>query len=168
VVVLGDSIATTNGCTGCTGFPDLYGSAISRRTGSEVEVRNHAVPDTGVANLLTQVRKDSFTREELAEADVVVVMIGFNDTPWNRGDDPCQVAPKYPVVNWDEITDECIARVTREYADQLDAVLTEVDRITPKQSALRVMGVYNSVLGDHVDPGWPPSSTVDRSSTWAA
>ena len=160
MVVLGDSIATTNGCTGCTGFPDLYGRAITRQTGSGTEVVNLAVPDTGVADLVTQVREDSLTKEELAEADVVVVEIGFNDTPWGRGDDPCKVAPKFPVVAWDQITDECIARVTSEYAEHLDAVLDAVDKIAPKDSSLRVVGVYNSVLGDHVDPTWDSPEAV--------
>jgi len=93
-VVLGDSVATTHACTGCIGFPDLYGRALARRTGSDVDVSSLAVPDTGVADLLAQVREDSFTRQELSVADVVVIEIGFNDTPWGRGDDPCQVAPK--------------------------------------------------------------------------
>jgi lysophospholipase L1-like esterase len=160
VVVLGDSIATTNGCTGCTGFPDLYGRAITHKTGSKAEVVNLAVPDTGVAHLLSQVREDSRTKGELAQADVIVVEIGFNDTPWGRGDDPCRVAPKFPVVAWDHITDECIARVTRDYAEQLDAVLAAVDKIAPKYSALRVVGLYNSVLGDHVDPSWDSPEAV--------
>src|SRR4051794_3378634 len=55
VVVLGDSIATTNACTGCTGFPDLFGRAVARRTGSHVDVTNLAVPDSGVTDLLAQV-----------------------------------------------------------------------------------------------------------------
>jgi lysophospholipase L1-like esterase len=160
VVVLGDSIATTNGCTGCTGFPDLYGRAITRRTGSEADVTNLAVPDTGVADLLSQVREDALTREELADADVVVVTIGFNDTPWGRGDDPCDVAPEFPIVAWGKITDECIAGVTREYARQLDAVLAAVDRIALKDSSLRVVGVYNSVIGDYVDPSWDSPHAV--------
>jgi lysophospholipase L1-like esterase len=160
VVVLGDSIATTNGCPGCTGFPDVYGQAIARRTGSDVDVENLAVPDTGVADLLRQVQGDSFTRQELADADLVVVTIGFNDTPWGRGDDPCHVAPDFPIVLWDQITDECIKSVTEDYAEGLEAVLTMLDGIAPEHAGLRVVGVYNSVLGDHVDPTWDSPEAV--------
>jgi lysophospholipase L1-like esterase len=160
VVVLGDSIATTNACPGCAGFPDLYGRAIARRTGSDVEVQNLAVPGSGVADLLGQVQGDSSTRQALADADVVVVTIGFNDTPWGRGDDPCNVAPDFPVVLWDQITDQCIASVTSEYAERLDAVLTTVGGIAPEHSALRVVGVYNSVIGDHVDESWDSPEAV--------
>jgi lysophospholipase L1-like esterase len=159
-VVLGDSIATTNACTGCTGFPDLYGRVIARRTRSEVTVANLAVPDTGVADLSTQVHEDSLTKQELAKADVVLIAIGFNDTPWGRGDDPCRVAPEFPIVEWDKITDECIERVTKEYAERLDAVLATVSRTMPKHSAVRVVGLYNSVIGDHVDPTWDSPQAV--------
>jgi lysophospholipase L1-like esterase len=160
VVILGDSLATTNACPGCTGFPELYGRAIARRTGSQVDVENLAVPNAGVADLLNQVEGDSFTRNALADADVVVVNIGFNDTPWNRGDDPCHVAPNYPVVMWDQITDACIASVADEYAERLDAVLTTVDGIVPGDSALRVVGVYNSTIGDYVDESWDSPEAV--------
>lgn len=160
VVVLGDSIATTTACPGCTGFPDLYGRAIARRTGSQVDVMNLAVPETGVVDLLSQVKGDSFTKQELADADVVVIMIGFNDTPWVRGDDPCHVAPNFPVVSWNQITAACIAKVTADYAERLDAVLTTVDGTAPEDSALRLVGDYNSVIGDHVDPSWDSPEAV--------
>ena len=160
VVVLGDSLATTNACPGCTGFPDLYGRTVARRTGAEVDVQNLAVPNTGAADLLRQVQEDPRTRQALADADVVVVDIGFNDTPWNRGDDPCRVAPNYPVVMWSQITDECIASVTEDLAERLDAVLTVVDGLAPADAALRIVGVYNSVLGDHVDESWDSPEAV--------
>jgi lysophospholipase L1-like esterase len=159
VLVLGDSIATTNACPGCTGFPDLYGQAIGDRTGSDVEVENLAVPDTGVADLRSQVQA-SGARQALADADVVVVTIGFNDTPWNRIDDPCRVAPNYPIVLWDQITDKCISDVTKDYAKGLDAVLDTVGQVAPEGSALRVVGVYNSTLGDHVDSSWDSPESV--------
>jgi lysophospholipase L1-like esterase len=163
IVVLGDSIATTNACSGCTGYPELYGRAVARRTGADVDVDNLAVPGTGVTDLLGQVRNDQVTREALAGADVVVLEIGFNDTPWNRGDDPCHVAPDYPVVLWDQITDECIASVTEDYAIALDAVLDTVDELTSDDAALRVVGVYNSTIGDHVDPSWDSPEAVEPS-----
>jgi len=122
VVVLGDSLATTNARRGCVGFPELYEYALARRTGSNAGVAYYAVPDTGTADLSRQVRHDAATRQVLAGADVVV-MIGFNGTPC-RGDDPCHAAPDFPVVLWDQITDECIAEVTEDYAESLEAVLS--------------------------------------------
>ena len=38
--------------------------------------------------------------------------LGFNDTAWGRLDDPCEAAPEFPVVRWDEISDRCQRRVT--------------------------------------------------------
>jgi lysophospholipase L1-like esterase len=160
VVVLGDSIPTTNGCTGCTGFPDLFGRTIERRTGSPVNVTNLAVPGSGVGDLLGQLRQDTPTQEALADADVVVVTIGFNDTPWGRADDPCHVGADFPVILWDQITDQCITEVTADYAKKLDATLTALEELQPSGSVLRVVGVYNSVLGDHVDPSWDSPEAV--------
>jgi hypothetical protein len=54
-------------------------------------------------------------------------LLGINDTPWNRLDDPCGAAPDYPMVEWEAITPSCTARVARVYADVLDQVLAEVD-----------------------------------------
>ena len=135
--------------------------------GYAVDTLETATDWSNVDHLLNQVEGDSFTRNALADADVVVVNIGFNDTPWNRGDDPCHVAPNYPVVMWDQITDACIASVADEYAERLDAVLTTVDGIVPGDSALRVVGVYNSTIGDYVDESWDsPEAVAPSIAAW--
>jgi hypothetical protein len=73
-------------------------------TGKPVDVINLAVPDTNVTDLLSQVANDPNTRSALSGADIAVITIGFNDTPWNRIGDPCQAAPDYPVIQWRKIT----------------------------------------------------------------
>lgn len=161
LVALGDSISTANGCPGCETFVDLYSQAIARKTGSAVAVQNLSVPGASSADLLSQVQADSATRAAVAQADILTVTIGFNDTPWGRGDDPCHVAPDFPVVKWDEITDDCILSVTEDYEAWLDEILATVTALRAGEPMLlRVTTVYNSVIGDHVDPSWDSPEAI--------
>jgi lysophospholipase L1-like esterase len=83
------------------------------------------------------------------------VNVGFNDTPWNRIDDPRHVAPQYPVMRWQKITTECARRVTADYRRQLDATLSQIDDLREgKRTEVRVVTVYKSTIGDDVDPSW--------------
>jgi lysophospholipase L1-like esterase len=161
LVALGDSISTANACTGCTAFPDLYAERLTEELGRPVDVDNRSIPGAIAADLLAQVSSDEGTRVALADADIVVITVGLNDSAWGRGDDPCGVAPDFPVVEWAEITEKCSDKVTRHYAHDLDRLLDKVDRLhggTPY--LLRLPTVYNAVIGDHVDPTWDSPEAV--------
>ncbi len=69
----------------------------------------------------------------------------------------------------------CTARVTSEYKQTLDEILAQVDELRgsgeqpgvppcsqrgAKDTLLRVVTVYNSTIGDTVDPGWNSPSAV--------
>ena len=162
LVALGDSIPIAGPeCDGCTSFVDLYGKRLGHELNTPVRVDNLAVPDSEASDLLDQVKNDEATRAALKRANVVVIDIGFNDTPWNRLDDPCDAAPKYPVVMWSKITQACTATVVGQYEKTLDAILREVNALrTGRPIALRLANVYNSVIGDHVDPSWDDPAAV--------
>ncbi len=110
LVALGDSLSRPNECEGCSGYVDLYATAIARRSGITVDVLNDAavqlsnVPPVDAGALLAQILTDGPVRRDIASADIVVISIGFNDTPWNRLDDPCNAASRYPVVQWPNST----------------------------------------------------------------
>lgn len=161
LVALGDSIEVVTRL-GDSLFVDQYAATLSDATDEEVEVDTPAygLPGTGVSQLLESVRAQEM-RWALAYADAVVVTIGINDLPWNRLDDPCEAAPKYPVVAWDKITKACTDRVTAEYQRDLDAVLTEIDALREGEpTLLRVTTVYNAVIDNHVDPSWDSPDAV--------
>jgi lysophospholipase L1-like esterase len=161
LVALGDSISTDTECPGCKTFADLYGQAIARRTGTPVQVENLSVPGATSADLLNLVKNDAATRAAVSQADILTITIGFNDTPWGRIDDPCDAAPHFPIVKWHDITDACIARVTHDYEQWLDQILSTVIAIRGgKPTRLRVTTVYNAVIGDHGDPGWDSPAAV--------
>jgi lysophospholipase L1-like esterase len=164
VVALGDSISTSNACPGCTAFPERYGDHLSEELGREVRVDNRSIPGAMVADLVQQVATDEETRKSLRGADVVLVTVGINDSAWGRGDDPCGVAPDFPVVDWDGITQKCADKVSREYARELDLLLDKVGRLhRGSPYALRLPTVYNAVIGDHVDPTWDSPEAVGPS-----
>ncbi|MEJ7720182.1 MAG: SGNH/GDSL hydrolase family protein [Ilumatobacteraceae bacterium] len=162
LVALGDSVALAGPeCDGCTSFVDLWANSVAEDAGRPVEVSNQAVPDAEASDVLDQVRQDDATRAALERADLIVIEVGLNDSPWNKLDDPCDAAPKYPVIEWSKITGGCIDRVAREYERTLDAILAEVETLRAgKPTVLRLTNVYNAVLGNHVDASWDSPAAV--------
>ena len=175
LVDLGDSLLRPSSCTGCTGYVDLYAKAIAKETGMAVNVDDAAaiqlsnVPAVDASALLAHILTDSSLRQRIANADIIVISIGFNDTPWNRLDDPCNAAPNYPVVKWLMLSAGCIDRVVADYKHTLDQILTQIDvlrgcgempGVPPcsqrghTDTLLRIVTVHNSIIGDTVDPGW--------------
>ena len=188
LVVLGDSIAKPSSCPGCSDFADLYAKAVEKATGKPVEVDNRAaielsnVPPGQVTEVLAHVYADDSLRRALTGADIVLINVGFNDTAWARFDDPCDVAPNFPVVRWRHISDGCIQRVTHEYKQTLDEILTQIDELRgcgaqpgvppcsqrgKKDTLLRVVTVFNDTIGDTIDPGWnsPQAARISRRGT---
>jgi lysophospholipase L1-like esterase len=165
MVALGDSIALDGPeCDGCTSFVDLSAKQLSEQMGRKVTASNHAIPDAEATDVLSQVRDDEITRSDITGASVVVVELGINDSPWNRKDDPCRAAPKYPVVRWSRITTACVDRVASQYRKRLKAILDEIDSLRSGQpTALRLVNVYNAVLGDKVDPSWNSAAAKEPS-----
>jgi lysophospholipase L1-like esterase len=181
LVALGDSIPRANNCTGCTDYVTLYARALAKAMHRPVDVDNRSavelsnVPAVGAAELYAKLLTDPSLRKAVAQSDVVLVGIGFNDTPWNRLDDPCNAAPRYPVVAWTKITPSCITRVTADFKQTLDEIMTQIDYLHgcgempgvppcsqrgAKDSLLRVTTVFNSTIGDTVDPSWSSPAAV--------
>lgn len=164
LVVLGDSIALGETCAGCTTYPEQLATAMEDSLRVEVETRNLAVPGAEVADLLELIQTDTAVREAIAAADAVLITIGLNDLAFGRLDDPCDVAPNFPRVRWSSITHACVDKATDEYQRDLNAVLGEIDGLRAGQpTMLRVTTVYNSVIGDLVDPTWNSPVAVEPS-----
>lgn len=169
LLVLGDSTASETTCPGCTIYPDQLASAMAKEFGADVLLDNLAwvlwnPKAAEVADVLEFVRTDPTARDSVADADAVLITVGHNDLAYNRLDDPCGVAPRYPRVDWKSLTHACINRVNDEYRRDLDALLGEIEQIregTP--TMLRVTNVYNSVIGDLVDPTWNSPAAIEPS-----
>lgn len=170
MVVLGDSTAGSDTCPGCTIYSEQLATAMEDRLGVDVKIDNLAWAVTNprpaeVAAVLHFVRADSAARDSVAAAEAIVITIGHNNLAYNRLDDPCDVAPAYPRVKWKSLTHKCIDKANAEYGRGLDALLTEIDHLRRgRPTMVRVTTVYNSVIGDLVDPTWNSSDAIEPST----
>ncbi len=179
--MLGDSSNRPDECDGCDGYIKDYAQAIERQAGMRVNVTNDSaielsnVPAGDASALLAQVLTDGATRQDIRTADMIVISVGFNDTPWGRLDDPCDAAPHFPVVHWSKITVACTDRVVADYKHTLDQILTQIDHLRGcgempgvppcsergrDDTLLRIVTVYNSTIGDTVDPSWNSPAAI--------
>lgn len=151
VVTIGDSIPFgKDDCGGCPDFTSLVADALQRRTGRPVSTENLSTHDdlTG-ARLLERTRTDEIVRAAVSQADVVIVTIGHNDTPWNSTDDPCDGNGPDGVVHWSTYVGSCVTQLVRRHGTELDGILDNVRSLRAgRPTALRVTTDYNDVLGD--------------------
>ena len=149
LVTFGDSIPFgQDDCGECETFTTLFGDAIAKATGKSVEVQNLSTHDnlTG-ARLLGRIQTSKPFRDAVADADIIVVTIGHNDTPWNSDDDPCDGA-NGDTFNWSKYTGDCVTQLARRHGDELDKILTEIETLrNGKPTAVRVTTDYNDVIG---------------------
>ena len=142
VVGLGDSFAGGQiGCSGeCRPFVQVYGDLVSEALDRPVEVTNLATSDSlESGGLLQRVTRDAAHREALAGADVITVMIGWND--WQG---PCF---------W-EGWDDCFARTQPAVEANVTAILDEISLLREgKPTVLRVVTYYDPYVGWSASPG---------------
>ncbi len=159
LVALGDSIASTADppCS-CTAFAALFAHRIRAR------LNDQAVSGSEARDLLMQLKTQNFVRGLVAKADDVVIDMGINDLPWERSDDPCSVESQSGAVRWAGIDQKCIRRVARQYENTMNAVLTQIEQLRANRpTMLRLTDVYNSVIGDRVDPSYSSPAAVKPS-----
>jgi lysophospholipase L1-like esterase len=142
VVGLGDSFAGgLIGCLGeCRSFVQLYGGLVEEALGRPVAVTNLATSDgLESGGLLSRVKLGGAHRMALAGADVITVMIGWND--WQG---PCF---------W-EGWDDCFAATRPKVEANLTAILDEISLLREGQpTVLRVVTYYDPYVGWSASPG---------------
>jgi lysophospholipase L1-like esterase len=158
LVTIGDSIPYgQEDCGGCLTFTTLFAQAVEQGAGP-VSAQNLSTHDglTG-KRLVERIRTDEPMRTAVSGADIVVVNIGHNDTPWNSTDDACDGANAEGVFNWTSYTGDCVPQLAQRHGEELDAILTEIEELRAgRPTAIRVLTDYNDIIG------WdqaPPEST---------
>ncbi len=150
LVTVGDSIpfAQTD-CGGCPSFTTLFAAAVQRDSAKTVDAQNLSSHDnlTG-ARLLDRIRNDGAVRAAVRAADIVVVTIGHNDTPWNAVDDACDGNNPDGVFNWSLYSGACVTELATRHGTELDGILTEIENLRRGMpTAVRVTTDYNDVIG---------------------
>jgi lysophospholipase L1-like esterase len=148
VAVVGDSIPYgREDCGGCSTFVALLAARFGDATGMSAQAVNLSSHDnlTG-ARLVERLRDAPNYREPLSEADVIVVAIGHNDTPWNATDDDCD--GDAAVLDWASYTGACVTDLATRHGAELDEILVEIKALRGgKPTAIRVLADYNDVIG---------------------
>lgn len=163
LVAVGDSIAVNSSmvCPGCSGFVDRYGDAIFEATGHPVEVRNLSQPMLKVDALLEELKTDASRRDALANADIILVSIAFNDTPWLRSDDPCD-GPNGNKPDWSKYNSTCAAAAAEIFRPKFQSVYAQIVALREgKPTIFRTINRYNDWIGWAGEAGEanPPEAT---------
>jgi lysophospholipase L1-like esterase len=157
LVAVGDSVLNNlaTDCPGCTSALDFYAEAITAATGHPVSVRNYT-EHTGlrIEGLLERLETDALRQQALAGADIIVVGISHNSTPWNSEEDTCDVVPANPddveAFAWSNVTPECAADHAAAYRPKFDSVFQMVAGMREGKPTLFVsINAYNDWIG------WP-------------
>jgi lysophospholipase L1-like esterase len=147
--VVGDSIAINSSmvCPGCTGFVDRYADAISEATGHPVKVSNLSQPMLKVDALLDELKTDAFRRDALANADIIIVSIAFNDTPWLRSDDPCD-GPNGNKPDWSKYNSTCAAAAAEIFRPKFESLYAQIVALREgRPTMFRTINRYNDWIG---------------------
>jgi len=136
VVGIGDSVMSGTNCD-CETIMTGFAHAMADRTGRDVTATNLGVPGYTTSDLLDQLHQDANARRQVANADILIVIIGANDLSdafdsWNQGD--CAVSCYQPQVD---------AMATR-----LGAVLSLVRSLRANQPMTVLVDNYWNVFTD--------------------
>ncbi len=169
VAVIGDSIGYGQAdCGGCVSFVDLYADALGERLGLPVQADNLSTHDGLTSPQLVQrLRTEDYYREGVEAADVLVVSIGHNDTPWAVDDDSCD-GPTGDEPVWSDYQEPCMTTEARDQARQLRLFLSEASELRGGEPTVQVVTtVYNDwigVSGVPVAATRPTTTTLDAFS----
>jgi lysophospholipase L1-like esterase len=102
-----------------------------------------------VQGLLDELADGSERAVALSDADVIIVGIAHNDTPWNVDDDACDGAGG-DNPDWSKYTAACIAAEVERYTPRYNAVFERIAALRAgKPTVLRTINRYNDWNG------WP-------------
>ncbi len=150
LVAIGDSLPynSPDDCPGCTSFVDRYAAAIIKTTGHPVKVMNLSQHNgLQIDGLLDELKTDASRRDAIAQANIIVVSIGHNDTAWNRGDDPCD-GPNGDTPDWSKYNATCAAAAAEIFRPKFERIFSQIVALrTGKPTIFRTINVYNDWIG---------------------
>jgi lysophospholipase L1-like esterase len=155
LVALGDSIPFgQHFCGNCETFDDLYAAHLRHILNAQVSVQNLS-QDTEITStdLRREMGSDTAMRGAVAQADIVTVSVGHNDTPWNSFTDPCDGHGGYPNADWASYRGTCVAKTAADYGRNLASVLAAITVLRAgKPTLIMVTNDYDDIIGDPAVP----------------
>ncbi|MBA2338593.1 MAG: hypothetical protein H0V96_12725 [Acidimicrobiia bacterium] len=147
-----------NACGGCTSYPILVAEAIMTELAIPVLLVDGTQPQPlTTGRLLDQVREDDWgeaaadvrtdrsPRDLIAASDVITIGVGHDNLPWYQDEDPC-------LLVYDQA---CVDTVVEPLAEDLDAILAEIDAIRGDQpTVVMVTTLWNDVIAGPGHTAW--------------
>lgn len=164
VVAIGDSIPFNDSadCPGCIGFVNSFADALEADAGEPVEASNWSRHDGArTVDIQEQLASDERLRARLAEADVIVMSVGFNDQPPFADDhEGCPPAVSDATSLADVIlaaagtNQACVDGVVPIIRSQIADVFARLREVAP-DAAIATLTAYDSWRG------WPELESAD-------
>jgi lysophospholipase L1-like esterase len=177
LVAVGDSLLynSSDDCPGCISSVDRYADSITKATGHPVNVQNLSQHNgLQTDGLLDELKTDVQRRDALANADIIIVSIGVNDTPFNRDDDPCD-GDSSTHIDWSKFNPTCAAAAAEIFRPKLESVFAQIVALRAgKPTIFRTITPYNDWLGGidsangSVTPPEATNPTRDVYDAWSA
>jgi len=151
LVALGDSIPFgQHFCGNCATFGHLYAAHLRHSLRADVTAQNLS-QDTEITStdLRREMNSDTAMRAAVAQADIVTVSVGHNDTPWNSFTDPCDGRGGHLNADWASYRGKCVARTAADYGRNLASVLAAITVLRAgKPTLIMVTNDYDDIIGD--------------------
>ena len=140
MVGLGDSFTATQDSTGHT-YLDLFQQSLEAHVDRDVEFTDLSDDANTSARLLDDLRHDDALRAAVADAEIILISVGGNDS------DPFGVYPKGTCTPQQRLAD-CLNAYAPPFADNYESILAEVDALRQGEpTALRVTSADNPFVG---------------------
>jgi hypothetical protein len=100
-----------------------------------------------IDGLLEELKTDVKRRDALANADIIVVSIGSNNTAWNANDDPCD-GPTNDYPDWSKFNPTCAAAAAELFRPRFESVFAQTVALRAgKPTIFRTTNSYNDWIG---------------------
>jgi lysophospholipase L1-like esterase len=140
VVGLGDSYMSAQNSKGQS-FMDLYAAQLEAKLGRSVDVTSLTADNATTASVRENLTTDTKYRDKVANADVIVISVGGNDS------DPFGVYPRGTCAPGGTPA-ACLKAYAPTFAGNYDAILTAVSTLRAgKPTTIRVTSLDNPFVG---------------------
>jgi lysophospholipase L1-like esterase len=156
IVALGDSDTTGSGDPTGVGWVGYYARSLEQKLEVSVEVDNLAVDGKTSDDLLADLQSDETTRQDVANAEIVLIGIGGADL--NAGDANLQAGTCEGKA--------CYIPVLHAFGRNFDAIVAEVRALRGAPTVIRAITLPNALPG--AEDVIPPSATPEISLYQAA
>lgn len=136
-----------------SGFIYQYRERLQAEFGVDVDLRNRTVANDSSAALLERMRTNERFRQDLAEADVVTMLVPFDGwaVPWQT---VAGVGGYDPADCGGDDGQQCLRDILTEYEANTEAIFAELmSLVDPSETLVRGMDAYLVHVGDFADGG---------------